>query len=97
MSFHKTRVRPLQFFSDYDKLRTSYITANQFLCGLSLACSAPGGLALSRSDMQRVADHYTEADKGVHYRRFCTDCDSGAIPLPPLLFWLWACLPFLHL
>jgi len=39
--FHKGRVRALQFFGDYDKLRSSFVTSNQFVCGLSLACAGP--------------------------------------------------------
>ena len=42
VAFHRTRVRPIEYMRDYDKLNSSKITPNQFECGLSLACSAPG-------------------------------------------------------
>jgi hypothetical protein len=104
--FHKGRVRALHFFGDYDKLRSSFITSNQFVCGLSLACAGPSkarscvcssikaqpsmpslcpprhadGDRLSRSEMQQVAEHYS-SERGVNYRQFCADVDSGTPPL----------------
>eukprot|EP00730_Choanoeca_flexa_P001347 TRINITY_DN10595_c0_g1_i1.p1 TRINITY_DN10595_c0_g1~~TRINITY_DN10595_c0_g1_i1.p1 ORF type:complete len:844 (+),score=153.32 TRINITY_DN10595_c0_g1_i1:1-2532(+) len=74
--FHKARVRALHFFSDYDKLRSSYITPNQFVCGLSLACTGPAGERLSRNEMQQIADHYS-SDRGVNYRQFCNEVDAA--------------------
>eukprot|EP00043_Microstomoeca_roanoka_P011844 m.112038 g.112038 ORF g.112038 m.112038 type:complete len:931 (-) comp15315_c1_seq1:1540-4332(-) len=71
VAFYKTRVRPLEYMRDYDKLNSSYITANQFECGLSLACSAPGGLRLSREQVNALVDHFKGPDGRVNYRKFC--------------------------
>lgn len=75
LAFYKGRVRALQFFQDYDRLRSSYVTPHQFICGLSLACSGPGFPRFSRADMQRITDAYT-SDRGVNYRDFCKDADE---------------------
>eukprot|EP00055_Hartaetosiga_balthica_P000686 m.137217 g.137217 ORF g.137217 m.137217 type:complete len:950 (+) comp11451_c0_seq1:201-3050(+) len=76
LTFLKTHVRPLEYFRDYDKLRTSLITKNQFECGISLACSAPGGLRLSRAQVQVLVDNYKTDEDKIKYRQFCTEVDN---------------------
>jgi len=38
------------------------------------------GDRLSRNEMQQVADHYT-TERGVNYRQFCLDVDTGNFAL----------------
>eukprot|EP00056_Hartaetosiga_gracilis_P006474 m.96950 g.96950 ORF g.96950 m.96950 type:complete len:944 (+) comp12479_c1_seq2:59-2890(+) len=76
LSFLKTRVRPLEYFRDYDKLRSSFITQNQFECGLSLACSAPGGFRPNRSQVQVLVQHYKNDEGKINYRKFCKHVDD---------------------
>eukprot|EP00049_Salpingoeca_infusionum_P007962 m.128503 g.128503 ORF g.128503 m.128503 type:complete len:947 (-) comp13872_c2_seq1:463-3303(-) len=76
-NFFVTRVRPLEYMRDYDKLRSSFITANQFECSLSLALSAPKSIKLTRSEMQTLVTHYSAPDGRINYRKFCTDVDNA--------------------
>jgi len=55
-AFFKGRVRPLESFRDYDKLRSSYITPSQFTCGLNLACR--GVAEVTRDEMKELISKY---------------------------------------
>lgn len=81
VAFYRTRVRPLDFFRDNDKLRSKVITENRFIMGLSNACSAPKGLTLTASEVEEVVDRYKAAGGGVKYRDFCDDV-GGAFVVP---------------
>eukprot|EP00048_Salpingoeca_helianthica_P014945 m.224337 g.224337 ORF g.224337 m.224337 type:complete len:902 (-) comp16452_c0_seq1:194-2899(-) len=76
-AFHRTRVRPLEYFRDFDRLRKGNVTESQFVSGLALACSAPGGLRLSHAAMQAVAKHFAAPGGFVRYRDFCHRTDSA--------------------
>ncbi|EGD76931.1 hypothetical protein PTSG_07272 [Salpingoeca rosetta] len=79
VAFHKTRVRPVEFMRDYDKLNSSCITANQFECGLSLACSAPGGVRLTREQVNALVERFRAPDGRVNYRQFCKQVDEAFV------------------
>jgi len=81
VSFYRTRVRPIDFFKDHDKLRSKVVTENQFIRGLSNACSAPKGLTLTASEVEEVVDRYKARGGGVAYRDFCNDV-GGAFVVP---------------
>jgi hypothetical protein len=36
VGFFRSRVRPVDFFADHDKLRSGLVTENQFVCGSTL-------------------------------------------------------------
>jgi hypothetical protein len=76
LAFFRTRVRPIEFFRDYDKLRASRVTRNQFSCGLSLACSAPGGIRLNRAEVAALQDRFAAGPDAVNYHKFCDVVDK---------------------
>jgi len=80
VSFFRTRVRPIDFFKDHDRLRSAIITENQFIRGLTSACSAPKGLQLTANEIESVVSQY-RAPGGVRYRDFCADV-GGAFVVP---------------
>jgi Ca2+-binding EF-hand superfamily protein len=83
VAFYRTRVRPVDFFKDHDKLRSSVVTESQFVRGLSTACAAPKGLRLSPAEVQAVCDRYRAFDGGVRYRDFCNDVGGAfVVPVP---------------
>ncbi|GAQ80547.1 hypothetical protein KFL_000560360 [Klebsormidium nitens] len=70
---YKNRIRLREFFVDYDKLRTGYVTEGQFMSGLTSA-----GLKLSAREMKALADKYKDPEnpqQKVHYRAFCDEMD----------------------
>ena len=79
---HRARVRPVEYFKDYDKLHCGQITDNQFIRGLTLALSGSGAnVDLTPMDMQSCLDRYGSGDKKVNYRAFCKDI-GGAFVMP---------------
>lgn len=77
----KSGVRTTEYFKDHDKLRHGVITDNQFVCGLSLAIGKEA--ALSRSEVQKVVEHYRTVDGRVRYKEFC-DMMENAFNVPDL-------------
>lgn len=71
----KNRVRTIEFFKDYDKLRSGVITDNQFVCGLSLAIGKEA--QLSRGEIQKVVEFYKTDDLRVRYKEFCDMMENG--------------------
>ena len=71
----KNRVRTIEFFKDYDKLRSGIITENQFVCGLSLAIGKEA--QLSRAEIQKVVEYYRQPDDRVRYKEFCDMMENG--------------------
>lgn len=67
------RIRVAEFFRDFDKLRTGFITCAQFRIGLSMA-----KLGLSNSEYQLLCGNYKAPKEGEHvcWRTFCDDVDS---------------------
>eukprot|EP00042_Codosiga_hollandica_P037034 m.288100 g.288100 ORF g.288100 m.288100 type:complete len:928 (-) comp55034_c0_seq1:99-2882(-) len=77
VGFFRSRVRPLDFFADHDKLRSGLVTENQFICGLSLACSARDGANLTRDELQLIASEFSNGAGHVKYRDFCQITDKS--------------------
>jgi hypothetical protein len=77
VGFYRSRVRPIDFFADHDKLRSGLVTENQFICGLSLALSAHNAAVLSREEQQSVAAEFLTQTGHVRYRDFCNITDNG--------------------
>jgi len=77
----KNRVRTIEFFKDYDKLRSGIITENQFICGISLAIGKEA--QLTRSEIQKIVAFYKLADGRVQYKEFC-DMMENAFNIPDL-------------
>jgi hypothetical protein len=64
-------------------LLAGVVTENQFVCGLSLACSAHNAAHLSRDEIQTLVGEFADADGHVRYREFCQLTDSGQCPFLP--------------
>ncbi len=71
----KNRVRTIEFFKDYDKLRSGIITENQFVCGLSLAIAKEA--QLTRPEIQKISEYYRADEGRVHYKEFCDMMENG--------------------
>lgn len=77
IAFFKTRIRPVEFFRDYDRLNCSRISKHQFESGLALACSMPGGLLLNRAEIKALLEKFAAGPDSVNYRSFCETTDRG--------------------
>jgi len=75
---YKNRVRTIEFFKDYDKLRSGIITENQFICGLSLAIGKEA--QLSRQEIQKITEFYRTPDGRVQYKEFSDMMENGMFP-----------------
>ena len=67
------RIRVAEFFRDFDRLRSGYITSNQFRMGLSMA-----KIPISHQEFQQLADTYKAPKDGDHvrWRDFCDHVDE---------------------
>jgi hypothetical protein len=71
---YKERIRLKEFFVDFDKLRSGYITQAQFKSGLSMA-----NLQLTPNELQVLAESYANPDDPqlrVMHSLFCKHVDS---------------------
>ena len=75
VAVYKNRVRTIEFFKDYDKLRSGIITENQFACGLSLAIGKEA--QLTRPEIQKIVEFYRVEDGRVKYKEFCDMMENG--------------------
>jgi len=57
------RIRISEFFRDFDKLRSGYITEAQFRIGLNMS-----KIVLSGSEFRLLADHFKAPKEGLHVR-----------------------------
>jgi len=66
------RIRISEFFRDFDKLRSGFITATQFRIGLNMA-----KVVLSGNEYQLLCDFYQAPKQGNHikWREFSDDVD----------------------
>lgn len=75
MHIFKHRLRVIEYFSDYDKLRHGRISENQFICGLGLC-----RFKLTRDEIQKITEHYrlkTRNGRGdIDYKSFCESLDT---------------------
>lgn len=70
----KNGVRTIEFFKDFDKLRSGVITENQFERALTLAGREA---KLSATDIKQIVDFYRSPDGGVLYKDFCETVDNA--------------------
>ena len=75
VSVFRNRVRTIEFFKDYDKLRSGVITENQFVCSLSLAIGKEA--QLTRPEIQKVLEFYRMSDGRIRYKEFCDMMENG--------------------
>ena len=73
----KNRVRTIEFFRDYDKLRSGIITEHQFVCGISLAIGKEA--QLSRPEIQKIVEFYRVDEGRVAYKEFCDMMENGGM------------------
>lgn len=73
VAIFKNRIRTTEFFRDHDKLRSGIITRNQFIRGLTLAQDGVqlGASLLTSSEINKIADYYSDPNGMVRYRKFC--------------------------
>ncbi|PAA77603.1 hypothetical protein BOX15_Mlig010687g4 [Macrostomum lignano] len=67
------RVRVENFFMDFDKLRSGFVTCNQFLRTLWMNL----GVKLSEEQESALLQKYRAPDGRFNYRRFCDSIDAG--------------------
>ncbi|XP_076448305.1 uncharacterized protein LOC143285015 [Babylonia areolata] len=71
------RIRVTEFFQDYDKLRSGFVTAAQFFRCLWQTLN----LKLSPADEQALTDRYdVRRDGSINYRLFCEDINLNFNP-----------------
>eukprot|EP00898_Chlorokybus_atmophyticus_P001219 jgi/Chlat1/2098/Chrsp17S02836 len=71
---YKGRIRLREFFVDFDRLRSGYVTPGQLKSGMSAA-----GVKLPARDLEGIAALYTNPEdkvRRVNYRAFCAEIDS---------------------
>jgi len=71
---YKCRIRIKEFFTDFDKLRSGFISQAQFKAGLDMA-----GFRLNATELEHLAQHYCNLEDPqlrVCYRTFVEDVDS---------------------
>merc|ERR1719436_1881563 len=73
IAIFKNRIRTTEFFRDHDKLRSGIITRNQFIRGLTLAQDGVqlGASLLTASEINKIAEYYSDPNGMVRYRKFC--------------------------
>lgn len=69
----QARIRVGEFFRDFDKLRSGYITATQFRIGLNMA-----KIVLSLQEFDELVSFYAAPKDGKHvkWREFCDAVDE---------------------
>merc|ERR1711981_902444 len=72
-SCSQQRIRVGEFFRDFDKLRSGYITAAQFRIGLNM-----GKLNISNTEFKMLCEHFKAPKAGEHvcWRDFCDMVDE---------------------
>ena len=75
VAIYKNRVRSIEFFKDYDRLRSGIITEHQFNSALVLAIGKEA--QLSPPEVQKVIEYYRTPDGRVQYKEFCDMLEHG--------------------
>ena len=75
VAIYKNRVRSLEFFKDYDRLRSGIITEHQFNSALVLAIGKEA--QLSPPEVQKIIEDYRTPDGRVQYKEFCDMLEHG--------------------
>jgi hypothetical protein len=81
LAAHKNGIRVIDFFKDYDKLRSGVVTEHQFVCALSLAVEKQANL--SRNEINKLVEYYKQPDGRCYYRTF-TEQIENAFTIPEL-------------
>ena len=71
----KNGVRSIEFFRDYDKLRSGAVTESQFKSALTLCVGKEA--QLSATDIQAVVEFYRLDDIRVRYKEFTDMMENG--------------------
>ena len=75
VAIFKNGIRSIEFFRDYDKLRSGVVTESQFKSALTLAAGKEA--QLSPSDIQSVAEFYRVDKDRVRYKEFTDMMENG--------------------
>lgn len=75
VSTYKYGIRLSDFFKDYDKLRSGYVTDRQFSTVLSLSVEKQS--SLNRNDIDKLTEYYRQADGRIFYREFAESMDNS--------------------
>lgn len=70
------RVRAVDFFRDFDKLNSGYVTPTQFRRVLDAV-----KLRLSDDEAAALIEKYSRPGRGVNYLSFCDEIDTGTCNL----------------
>ena len=76
IAIFKHRIRSLDFFRDFDPLRSGIITANQFVTCISNAVGKQA--QLTRPEVQKLVEFYRVDKDRVAYREFCDMLENSA-------------------
>ena len=69
IAVYKYGIRTIEFFKDYDKLRSGVITEHQFASAMSAALGKEA--QLTRGDIQKLVEFYRTDELRVHYKELC--------------------------
>ena len=75
VAIYKNRVRSIEFFKDYDRLRSGIITEHQFNSAIVLAIGKEA--QLSPPEVQKIIEYYRTPDGRVQYKEFCDMLEHG--------------------
>ena len=76
----KFGIRTPEFFKDYDKLRSGFITEAQFIAALTLAVGRQA--KLTSAEIQKITEFYRDtssAQSRVDYRSLCNFMETGVL------------------
>jgi len=72
------RVRVLNFFEDFDKLRSGYVSEEIFKRCIDMILATTATCKLSKEEYNEIAKHYYDSEKKmVEWRSFVDDIDEG--------------------
>ncbi len=71
----KEGIRIIDFFKDYDRLRSGFITDRQF--STALTDSVKKSAVLSLDDINQLVEYHRQADGKCDYKIFCDTIENG--------------------
>jgi len=95
------RIRLNDFFVDWDPLRSGFVTKQQFLQCLDLACQGNHGLRITQTEIEKLVAKYLNNSKGmVCYREFLNNVNKKfnpelMHPKPPVESQILSKVPYL--
>jgi len=72
---YKFGIRMIEFFRDYDKLRSGLITETQFQSSISLAVEKRAHL--NQNDIKKLTEYYRQPDGRIFYKEFVDSMDHA--------------------